>query len=320
MSSSATPDAPLTPAEEAAVAPLLRRLWGDEGRIVASRVALRRRDYAVALLELAGGPGAVAIKLAGPAAPLACPFDRTAATLRLVRERTALPVPEPLVCDTAYRDLPWRYLITTVLPGTPWRLARLGWTAAELGEAQAALGRAVAALHALRFPAHGEIGADGRVADGAAGYAAALAARAGRRIAAPEHAARFLTLLAERRALLDEAAPAALAHEDLNPTNLLVARDPQGGRWELTGLLDFDSAWAGSPESDLARLALWDGLGDAPFRAAYAPDHPLTPAEAERRLLLQLLWCLEYAQPTTRHHADTARLCAALGIAPFAFG
>ncbi len=100
----------------------------------------------------------------------------------------------------------------------------------------------------------------------------------------------------------------------------MVARDAATDRWHLTGLLDFDSAWAGSAESDLARLALWDGMSGEAFWSGYGLTRPLTPHEAERRLILQLLWCLEYAQPTPRHHADTARLCAALGVPPFTFG
>ena len=38
-----------------------------------------------------------------------------------------------------------------------------------------------------------------------------------------------------------------------------------------------------------------------------------------RQPLLALLWCLEYASPTAAHHADTSRVCAALGIPPIPF-
>ena len=56
------------------------------------------------------------------------------------------------------------------------------------------------------------------------------------------------------------------------------------------------------------------------FWAGYGLTRPLTPGEGERRLVLQLLWCLEYAQPTPRHHVDTGRVCAALGLSPITFG
>jgi len=38
-----------------------------------------------------------------------------------------------------------------------------------------------------------------------------------------------------------------------------------------------------------------------------------------RRPLYQLLWCLEYADASAQHAADTVRVCAELGIAPITF-
>ena len=102
-----------------------------------------------------------------------------------------MPVPEALAWDTSYRAWPWRYLITTALPGVRWSVARQGWTPEVRRDVWAQLGRAVAELHRLRFPACGEIGANGAVVNGA-DYPVALAARAYRRIADPGHAALFV--------------------------------------------------------------------------------------------------------------------------------
>ena len=310
---------PLSTDELADVGGLCRAHFGSACRMVESRVTRRRRDYTVVVATLSGLAQPVAIKLAGPNAPLACPFERTAAILRLVRVHTTVPVPEPLAQDISYRDYPWRYAIMTALPGVSWQTARQDWTMEAQCDAWAELGRAVAALHTIMFPACGEIGEAGEVIDGQP-YAAALVARAGRRIADQRHRDLFLRVLDDRAALFRESYPAFLSHEDLNPTNLLLAPDARTGRWRLTGILDFDSAWAGERESDLARLALWDGMTGADFWAAYDLERALTPAEAERRLVLQLLWCLEYAQPTPRHHTDTRRICGALGLAPITFG
>jgi aminoglycoside phosphotransferase (APT) family kinase protein len=200
-----------------------------------------------------------------------------------------------------------------------WSVARQKWAPEDRRDLSGQLGRAVAELHTRRFPAYGEIGADGDVAGGE-DYPAALVARARRRIADPRQAALFVEVLAARAALFATSWPPCLNHEDLNPTNLLVAFDLRSGRWNLTGILDFDSAWAGSPESDLARLALWEGMAGDEFWTGYGLTRPLTPEEEVRRLVLQLLWCLEYARPTPRHHADTARVCAALGLPPITFG
>ena len=273
----------------------------------------------VVIATLAGLAQPVAIKIAGPAASLACPFERTAAILRRVRAQTAVPVPEPLAQDVSCREYPWRYAIMTALPGESWQYARQGWTVAERRDAWAELGEAVAALHSITFPARGEIGSAGEVIAGQP-YVAALAARASRRIADQRHRDIFLRVLDDRAALFRESHTPCLSHEDLNPTNLLLAPDERTGRWRLTGILDFDSAWAGGRESDLARLALWDRMTGADFWTAYGLARPLTPAESERRLVLQLLWCLEYAQPSPRHHADTERICATLGLPSVTFG
>lgn len=56
-------------------------------------------------------------------------------------------------------------------------------------------------------------------------------------------------------------------------------------------------------------------LGDVVVKLA----GPRAPGYAERRAMHQLLWCLEYAHPTRQHLADTARVCAALGLAPVSF-
>lgn len=305
--------------EATELAGLFRRVFGTGCRVAEQRVVLRRPDYAVVLASLTDPALTVAVKLAGSAAPLACPFDRTAAILRLVYDQAAVPVPEPLAWDTSYREWPWRYLIMTALPGVRWSVARQAWTQGDRRDVWKQLGRAVAELHRLRFPAYGETGADGTVLEGE-DYLRALIARARRRIADPGHAALFVRAVEARADFFTTAWPPRLSHEDLNPTNLLVELDARSGRWNLTGILDFDSAWAGSAESDLARLALWDGMAGDEFWTGYGLTQPLTPEEAERRLVLQLLWCLEYARPTPRHHADTARVCAALGLSPITFG
>jgi fructosamine-3-kinase len=108
-----------------------------------------------------------------------------------------------------------------------------------------------------------------------------------------------------------------LCHEDLNPHNLLVEDGEDHA--PVVAMIDFDSAWAGCAESDLARLELWRGMIGDGFWEAYRATAPLSPSYPDRRPLYQLLWCLEYARSTPQHHADTARVCAELGIAPITF-
>jgi hypothetical protein len=55
------------------------------------------------------------------------------------------------------------------------------------------------------------------------------------------------------------------------------------------------------------------------FWDTYAAAQRVADTYAQRRALLQLLWCLEYARPTADHHAVTAAVCDELGIAPVVF-
>jgi fructosamine-3-kinase len=51
------------------------------------------------------------------------------------------------------------------------------------------------------------------------------------------------------------------------------------------------------------------------FWPAYHAVTGVDGGYSARRPIYQLLWCLEYAQNTSRHLADTARLCCELGLA-----
>ena len=86
------------------------------------------------------------------------------------------------------------------------------------------------------------------------------------------------------------------------------------GRWQLSAILDFDKAWAGHQESDLARLDLWRGMVGKGFWTAYEAVSPVAEKYVQRRPIYQLFWCLEYADPSPKHLADTQGVCKQLGI------
>ncbi len=326
---------------------LVRSIVGARCGIADYHEVLSRADYAVLMLTLEQPSMRVVVKLAGPRASLACPFDRTATLNRLVRGQTDVPTYEVLAADVSYARWPWRYLVTTVVSGMTWAEARPLLSPAALRDLYPQLGRSVAALHGIPFTRFGEPVAnvtapspDQLVAqgDGSPGigaeapsvahrdglaqrvdYIEALARRARSRIANPSHADLFVDLLRERRRLFAGVDGPVLCHEDLNPTNLLVREDDEG-RWRLSGVLDFDSAWAGCPESDLARLELWEGMTGEGFFEAYRSARIIASGYAERRPLHQLQWCLEYASVSPQHLADTRRVRDELGIAPLHFG
>jgi aminoglycoside phosphotransferase (APT) family kinase protein len=291
--------------------PLLKQVIGSTVELVGYEVGNRHHDYLVLLAQLQYPSLKVVVKLAGPEAPLACPFDRTATLHRLVAERTTIPMPEVLAADVSYQHYPWRYFIKTHVPGHEWAVVCHRMNPAELSDAYRQLGEAVAQLHAIHFPTFGELSPAGEPPHEAP-FLDALQRRADAFI----HSARLRDLLffvLERDAhLFANVQQASLVHEDLHQHNILF--EQRGGQWHLATILDFDKAWVGHHESDLARLDLWRGMTSDAFRQGYQTIQSIDPLYPQRRPIYQLFWCLEYAQNSLEHLADTQRLCLELGI------
>lgn len=290
---------------------LLRHAVSPKAEVASLTVYKQRRDYCVLLVRLRNPDMSVVVKLAGPKAQLPCPFGRTAAVHRLVSDQTDIPMPAVLAVDTSYRLWPWRIFIKVHTPGVEWAELRHRLDTAELHDANAQFGHAVAQLHRIRFPAFGELDDDGCIG-GSQPLLAALRERAARFIGSLRLLDLFLLALERRRDLFECVREASLCHEDLHEHNLLFQW--QEDRWRLATILDFDKAWAGHSESDLARLDLWTGMSSQAFAFAYQAMLPIDTRYPQRRPIYQLLWCLEYARPTARHLADTQRVCAELGL------
>lgn len=213
--------------DRATLGTLLRPIVGPHPRVDGYTTVRDADDYAVLIVDLIGPSLRIVVRLAGPRAMLACPFDRTAAINRIVRGRTTVPTPEALAADVSYRDWPWRYLVTTHSEGATWAETTSSLDVAARRDLYRQLGQAVTQLHTIDFPAYGEIGADGRVA-GSHSLSAALQERARLRVADSRHAALFVRLLRDRAHLFDDAPGPTLCHEDLNPTNILLRQDDGG--------------------------------------------------------------------------------------------
>jgi aminoglycoside phosphotransferase (APT) family kinase protein len=290
---------------------LLQQTFGTKVALTDCKIGKKHHDYVVLLLELRHPSIGVVIKLAGPEAPLACPFERTAMLHGLVAEATNLPMPEVLAVNTSYQNWPWRYFIRTQIPGQEWAVVEGQMTQAERSNAYQQMGNAVAQLHTISFPKFGELGVDGSV-QGDEPYLTALSAHAQAIIKHAHLRDLFLSVLEQQRALFCDVRDASLCHEDLHKHNILFQY--RQGRWHLAAILDFDKAWSGHYETDLARLELWRCMTGNQFWRAYEAIHPVEPLYNQRRPIYQLLWCLEFAQPTAKHLADTQRLCVELGL------
>jgi aminoglycoside phosphotransferase (APT) family kinase protein len=290
---------------------LLRHTFGTKVELISCKIGKQLKDYLVLLAQLRYPSIEVVIKLAGREASLASTFDRTAALHRLVAAHTTISMPEVLSVNMSYQTWPWRYFIRTHIPGLEWAVVRPQMNADELSIAYHQLGDVVGQLHAIHFPLFGEPAVDGIVGDEET-YLAALTKHARLSIKHAHLRELFCSVLEEQRHLFLDILQASLCHEDLHKYNILFQF--RQGKWHLATILDFDKAWAGHCETDLARLELWESGMSVAFWRSYEEICPVEPLYEQRRAIYQLLWCLEYAQPTARHLADTNRLCLQLGL------
>lgn len=293
---------------------LLRQTFGTKVELIDYTIGNQQHDYLVLLVQLRYPSLEVVIKLAGPEASMACSFERTAMLHRLVSTYTIIPMPEVIAVNMSFQTWPWRYLIRTHILGLEWVTVRPQMNVNELSTAYQQIGNVVAQLHTIRFPAFGELGADG-VVQASDAYFSALVERARLSIKSLSLCDLFFSVLEKHRELFVDVRHASLCHEDLHKYNILFRY--QQGAWRLTTILDFDKAWAGHHEIDLARFEFWEGALGPEFWKSYEAFHPLEPLYSQRCPIYQLLWCFEYAQPTAKHLADTQRLCAELGISRF---
>ena len=290
---------------------LLQQIFGTKVELIDYQVGNRHPDYLVLLVQLRQPSLQIIVKLAGPQAPMTCPFERTAMLHRLVAKHTTIPMPEILAVDVSYQTWPWRYLIKTHIPGMEWAVACQQMDREKLSNAYRQIGNAVAQLHAIRFPMFGELAADGNV-QGDGTYLAALSGHVEGSIRNIRLRDLFHSVLEKQQHLFLDVRDAGLCHEDLHKHNIVFR--VRKGQWHLATILDFDKAWAGHHETDLARLELWKGMTSKEFWTSYKAIRHIEPLYKERRPIYQLLWCLEYARPTPEHLADTRRLCEALGL------
>ncbi len=290
---------------------LLKEKIGSGVEIVDYQIGNQRHDYLVVLVQLRSPAMEVVVKLAGPEAPYNYPFERTAVIHHLVAANTTITMPEIIAVDTSYRDWPWRYLIKTHVPGIEWHAVQPQMSAEQLPDAYRQIGNAVAQLHTIAFPAFGELSGEGQVEAGGS-YLAVLQARANRLIKTERLRDYFSAVLIRYSHLFADVSTASLCHEDLHRYNILF--ENRQGQWRLTTILDFDKAWAGHRETDLARLDLWAGMTNEAFWQVYNAVWPVDSLYKQRRPIYQLLWCLEVAWPTTKHLADTRQVCQELGF------
>jgi aminoglycoside phosphotransferase (APT) family kinase protein len=292
--------------------PLLRTLMGSETRITNYQIIKQQEDYCVVRIRLRQPTIEVMVKLAGPRAQLASQFDRTVAIHRLVANATNIPLPDIIAADVTLQSWPWRFMIYPRVTGVEWADLRHQLNNEELAGAYRQLGEAVGQLHRIPFPTFGEIDAQGLVMQPGFDFLSALRTRVSQQINHVHHQQVILDAIDQRSDCFQNVNKSRLCHEDLHGYNILFKKE--SGEWGLTAILDFDKAWAGHSEIDLARLEIWRGMTSPDFWSAYRSLQPVEEDYVQRRPIYQLVWCLEYASPTAQHFMDTQQVCQALGL------
>jgi Ser/Thr protein kinase RdoA (MazF antagonist) len=217
-----------------------------------------------------------------------------------VGARAGIPIPRWLRVDERRTCIPFRFALTTWLPGVTVR-SLIG--APGIDAAYRQMGELMRRLHAIPMPSYGYIVADGirrpqPTNDEYMRSAFDQAFRQFREQAGDEALTRRLEEKAQSRFdLLQYSAGPVLCHDDLQQGNVLAAYD-RNGSLQLTGLIDFGNARAGDALFDLAKAlfccAHEDPRSRAPLLAGYGEiNHP----EPEEALWLYFLfhrvvmWC-----------------------------
>ena len=287
----------------------MREAAGGSARITGIDPLAAEPGRAVVRVTVAGVSDPLVVKVASGTTVRGrgADFERTAAATA-VATAAGVPTAEVLAARTARNGEPG-YLVQRSVDGVEWRELRLRLDETGVRSVHRRLAEVVLALQAVRLPGFGDLDATGRPPGDE--LLTALHLRTDQLVPGSGARAEVHALLEREAALFDDARP-TLCHDDLHSANVLLA--PARDGWRIAGVLDWDKAWAGPAESDLARMAFWDGMTGPGFWEVYRAAVPEAVGWRRRALVHQLLWCLEYDVPTERHRADTAAVRSALGL------
>ena len=247
------------------------------------------------------------VKLATTQARPGIDYTATATAQDLAR-RAGVPVADVVAVGETTDGVLLQYVIQEQVEGTEWRKVRPQLRDAEVARASAEIAQMLVTMQTVAMPRFGSLAKLALIGD--AGLVEALQARISLRIRDGSNRELAQQALQQHGELFRTDPRPTLTHDDLHHANLLFRRAGDG--WHLVAVLDWDKAWAGSAECDLARMAFWDDMTDGTFWSVYRTSVQPDDGWAARAMIYQLLWCLEYEATTARHRADTAALLAAL--------
>jgi Ser/Thr protein kinase RdoA (MazF antagonist) len=217
-----------------------------------------------------------------------------------IGDRAGIPIPRWLRVDEGRARIPFRFALTTWLPGMT---VRSLISAPGIDEAYLQMGALLRRLHCIPMSAYGDIVANGilRPQPTNEDYMRSVFSRAFQQFreqVGDEALSRRLEDKARSRFdLLRYSAGPVFCHEDLQQGNVL-AEYGRNGRLQLTGLIDFGNARAGDALFDLAKALLCcsheDLSSPQPLLAGYGDFNHPDPEEALWLYTLfhrLVMWC-----------------------------
>lgn len=176
--------------------------------------------------------------------------DREARAAQMLYD-AGLPVSRYLLQDETCTRLPYRFALTTHLPGVS--LASLTGKV-ELAQTYRQMGELLKRVHAVSMPFYGNLEGPGHSSNAESVTDLARFAFAGfREQGANKNLADQLErVVADNMHLAEESVGPVFAHDDFQPANVLVEPTGEAG-WQLSGLIDFGNARAADPVQDLAK-------------------------------------------------------------------
>jgi aminoglycoside phosphotransferase (APT) family kinase protein len=275
---------------------LVRAELGSASQVSAAEPLQESPRGVVLRLVVTGSPGPLVLTLTD------ADHERTAAVVGLARA-AGVPVPEVFSAGSGY-------LLRAHVEGAEWHRLRPQLDDDAVRSVHRQFAETLLAIQSVPMDGFGEFDHHGRPAG--VSLVDALHRRADLRVEDAASRELFHRVLGRDAALFTGGRP-TLVHDDLHHGNVVLAQT--GGTWHVAGVLDWEKAWAGPPDSDVARMAFWDGMTGPGFWEVYRAAVPEDDGSPRRALIHQLLWCLEYDDGTERHARDTAAVRAALGAA-----
>jgi aminoglycoside phosphotransferase (APT) family kinase protein len=234
-------------------------------------------------------------------------FQSEALAYHYLRD-SGVPVPQVVALDQSRELLPYEYLISTRLEGTPVIDSWSGLSVQERERIAYEAGRYLAVIHSHRFDRFGKLRdlASGGFAcwhDYSADYFHRYARQAldlGNIDTSLRD--RMQAILERYRPLWDAVTKGSLVHSDYHFENILQHNGA------VSGIIDFEWAYSGDPTIDLVAEDLWEQMcpGSKPFvYAGYTGLRQLDPNHDLKMALYKLYTYLEFLVDSKRR-ADEA--------------